>query len=199
MTRFLSILASLILFSAHDVAAQRGNAPPRGTADETAIYQLFIDSLFTGRFTRAIVVADTAMSLAMPPDSVYFVATRHLYPPVPREAIADFLTKNASPAPQIAIRGRVPVHRISRRDFHRIIDGRPHATAWAEFYRRFGNATEMLVFSRIGFDSARRHALVDVTSFSHSYSAPTAGFVAHLVRRADGSWQFLHWRLLWTR
>lgn len=199
MTRLLSIIVSLILVSAHDLAAQRGSPAPRGTADEVAIYQLMVDSLFTARITQAIVVADTAMSLAIPADSVHHIATRHLYPPVPRDAIADFVTKNRSPAPQIAIRARVPVHRISRREFRRMIDGRPHHAAWAEFYRRFGNATEMLVFSRIGFDSARRHALVDVTSFSHSYSAPTAGFVAHLERRADGGWQFLHWRLLWTR
>ena len=200
MSRILSILAALILVTAHGLAAQRGSTPPRGgTADEIAIYQLLIDSIFTGRYTQAIVVADTAMSLAIPADSVHHVATRHLYPPVPRDAIADFLAKNASPAPQIAVRARMPVHRVSRREFHRMIDGRPHDAAWAGFYRRFGNATEMLVLSRIGFDAARRHALVDIWSYSHSYTTPHSGFVAHLERGADGGWKIVHWRLLWVR
>ncbi|HEX9935519.1 MAG TPA: hypothetical protein VGB15_00300 [Longimicrobium sp.] len=199
MTRLLFIVASLILVAAHDVAAQRKQTTAPGTADEIAIYRLLIDSIFTGRHTQAIVVADSAMSLAIPADSVYHVATRHLYPPVPREAIADFLAKNASPAPQIAVRAKVPVHRISRRAFHRMIDGRPHDAAWAEFYRRFGNATEMLVLSRIGFDAARRHALVDIRSYSHSYTTPHSGFVAHLERGTDGEWKIVHWRLLWVR
>ena len=199
MTRLLFIAAFLILSSAHGLAAQRGSAPPRGTADEIAIYRLVLDSIFTGRVTQAIVVADSAMSLAIPEDSVHHVATRYLYPPVPREAIADFVARNRSPAPQIALRARVPVHRVSRREFHRMIDGRPHDAAWAEFYRRFGNATAMLVLSRIGFDSARRHALLDVTSYSHSYLSPDSGSVAHLVRGADGRWEIAHWRLVWSR
>ena len=121
MTRLLSIIASLILISAHGVAAQRKQTPAPGTADEIAIYQLVIDSVFTGRITQAIVVADTAMSLAIPADSVYHV------------------------------------------------------------------------------EAARRHALVDIRSYSHSYTTPHSGFVAHLERGADGEWKIVHWRLLWVR
>jgi hypothetical protein len=199
MTRLLFILASLIVVSARGAAAQNGHTIPGSMDDEIAIYEAVLDSIFTGRATHALVVADTAMSLALPADSVAYVATHHLYPPVPRAAIADFIKKNGSPAPQIAVRARVPVHRVSRREFHRIIDGRPHDTAWAEFYRRFGNASAMLVLSRIGFDGLRQHALVDITSYSHHYSSPISGSVAHLVRRPDGRWELAQWRLLWLR
>lgn len=199
MTRLLSILAGLIAVSAHGLAAQNGRTIPGSLDDEIAVYRTVLDSIFIGRFTRAIVVADTAMSLTIPADSVSYVATHQLYPPVPRAAIADFIEKSERPSPQIDVRARVPVHRISRREFHRIIDGRPHDTAWAEFYRRFGNATEMLVFSRIGFDGLRQHALVTITSYSHHYSNPVSGSVAYLVRRPDGQWELGQWRLLWLR
>lgn len=199
MTRLLTLLAGLIAVSGHGLAAQNGHTVPGSVDDEIAIYRAVLDSIFTGRFTRALVVADTAMSLTIPADSVSYVATRQLYPPVPGGAIADFIKKSEHPSPQIEVRARVPVHRISRREFHRIIDGRPHDTAWSEFYRRFGNATEMLVLSRIGFDGSRQHALVTITSYSHTYSNPVSGSVAYVVRRPDGQWELGQWRLLWLR
>jgi hypothetical protein len=57
---------------------------------------------------------------------------------------------------------------------------------WTGFYRRYPDSGGFMVVSAVGFDSAKRRAMVYM---AHSCGSLCGGGTHHLLERADGGWR----------
>jgi len=133
-------------------------APATDDRDELAVMALVVDSVLADPGAPFLVMADSTSASHLDAEQLgNFVPA--LDATVRAELIADFAAKNASSVPTPAAIPASSVIRIS--NVSHIFAGEGNfAAKWDAFFTRFSPARSYNTLSRVGFDAARRNAVI---------------------------------------
>jgi hypothetical protein len=157
-------------------------------ADEIAVYRVVLDSLFVRPRTTQVIVPDSTSAITSGMMELVERVARRISPGLPTEALANLRALNASEhALPAEVSASVPVRVLSRAT---IRDALPQdvdvGRQWMRFYQLYPGSPGVVGFSRVGFDTARRHAVLEV---SNSCGGLCGSIQLVILRRAgDAGW-----------
>jgi hypothetical protein len=102
---------------------------------------------------------------------------------IPPDVRADFKEKNKSSCPIKPFAGIPNLHFLSQREHDLMF--RKASTGWSEFHTTYGKEAEMLLLSRVGFNSEKTLALLHVSGGMGSMAGSGA---LYLFERKNGKW-----------
>lgn len=176
-------------------------ADPRNRElDENAVYSAVITDMFGREGVELIVVEDQTTAVVLgdmwPDPAQHFTGRAPLGEPLEKpetETIRDFVSRNKQPTQlkaKLDLRLKyVLLPTRAKEAFFR--DG---GGGWDSFYAKFPGAQGIMVFSRVGFSSDKKQALVYVGNQAHMLGG--AGYYV-LLRKENGRWVIKDAETIW--
>jgi hypothetical protein len=159
-------------------------APSTTDRDELAVMALVVDSVLAQPDAPFLVMADSTSASHLGAEQLgNFVPA--LDPAARAELIADFAEKNAASVPTPAAIPASSVIRIS--NISHIFAGEGDFGAkWDAFFTRFAPARSYSTISRVGFDAARRNAVIATGTVCGGLCGQGRLIV---LQKTDGGWR----------
>jgi hypothetical protein len=112
------------------------------------------------------------------------------------ETLLDWQGKNKQQVPiKVALTLNVSYQVLNERERESIFNNEDPQIGWQNFFAYYENTSGLLRLSRVGFDIARKHALVYVEY--QCGAACGSGRLVHLIRKTDDVWSVNNATLMW--
>ncbi len=112
------------------------------------------------------------------------------------ETLLDWQGKNKQQVPiKVALTLNVSYQVLNERERESILNNEYPQIGWQNFFAYYENTSGLLRLSRVGFDIARKHALVYVEY--QCGAACGSGRLVHLIRKTDDVWSVNNATLMW--
>jgi hypothetical protein len=182
--KFISLLLAFTLFIAGCAGSK--TPPTSAVADEYAVYEAVIESLYLTEDTELIVIRDRTATDVSPNeslDSEVEYIREELGTAIELETLDDYRAKNRGSHRLDAVLSLdVPCVLLSEAELVEIFE---QGGGWNQFYKIYPNSQGMMTLSRVGFDAQIDQALVYIGNQA-DYKAGRGYFV--LLTKKGGVW-----------